>query len=248
MEIFKNIRNSQRFAKWDIRPIDVALFICLVLTFGYALTGLLARACEILSGEELPMNSLSFLIVSGFGLQLGCLAAWLAFSVISPTENENQPDSFWRAVKIGVLGFIAAYLAIIPTMMVWRIVLDTLNFEYELQLPVQLVQNGGSNIEMALMTLLVVVVAPISEELVYRGFLFRYLNNRAPLGLAIIITAILFAAIHQNLYSFAPLAILGAALCVVYRLSGNIVSSITMHACFNLLNLVLMVYFTPIEA
>lgn len=248
MEIIKNIRNSQRLAKWEIRPVDVALFICLALTFAYALTGLLAQTHAYFSGEELATDSLSFLIVSGFGLQLGCLAAWGGIHIISPTENSNQPKSFWRAVKIGFFGFIAVYLLIIPTMMIWRIVLDALNFEYELQLPVQLVQNGGTNMEMVLMALLVVVAAPIGEELVYRGFLFRYLNNRVSLGLAIAITAVLFAAIHQNLYSFAPLAILGAALCIVYRLSGNIVSSITMHACFNLLNFILMIYFSPIEA
>lgn len=247
MEIIKNIRNSQRLAKWEIRPIDVVLFICLALTFAYGVTGLLAQAHVYLSGEELATDSLSFLIVSGFGLQLGCVAALGGIHIISPTENSNKPESFWQAVKIGLIGFIAAYLLIIPTMMIWKIVLEALNFEYKVQLPVQLVQNGGTNIEMALMALLVVVAAPVVEELVYRGFLFRYLNNRVPPGSAIAITAILFAAIHQNLYSFVPLTILGAALCIVYRLSGNIVSSITMHACFNLLNLILMVYFSPLD-
>lgn len=247
MDLINNIRNSQRLAKWEVRPIDIALFVCLVLTFAYAITGLLSAAYASYSGEELSMDSLPFLLVSGFGLQLGCIVAWIAHRIIAPTENENQAESFSRSLKIGFVGFVVVYLAIIPAMMIWSKALDALNFEYELQLPVQLVQNGGSASEMALMSLLIVFAAPIGEELVYRGFLFRYLNNRIPLGFAIAITAALFALMHQNLYSFAPLFMLGAALCIVYRLSGNLVSSITMHACFNLLNLVLMVYVGPTE-
>ena len=248
MEFINQIRNSQRLDKWEIRPIEVALFLCLILAFAYAATGLLAGAYAYFSGRETDIESLPFLIVSGFGFQFGCVIAWIAFRVIVPYENRIQADPFSRSLLVGIIGFVIVYLAIIPTMLIWKSALEALNFEYEVQLPVQLVQNGGTFLEMTFMSLLVVVAAPISEELVYRGFIFRYLNNRLPSAFAISITAALFALMHQNLYSFAPLFVLGAALCVVYRMTGNIVSSIAMHACFNLLNLVLMTYFGPLEA
>ncbi len=248
MEFINQIRNSQRLDKWEIRPIEVALFLCLILAFAYAATGLLAGAYAYFSGRETDIESLPFLIVSGFGFQFGCVIAWIAFRVIVPYENRIRADPFSRSLLVGIIGFVIVYLAIIPTMLIWKSALEALNFEYEVQLPVQLVQNGGTFLEMTFMSLLVVVAAPISEELVYRGFIFRYLNNRLPSAFAISITAALFALMHQNLYSFAPLFVLGAALCVVYRMTGNIVSSIAMHACFNLLNLVLMTYFGPLEA
>ena len=52
---------------------------------------------------------------------------------------------------------------------------------------------------------------------------------------------------HFNLYSFMPLLVLSIALCIVYRASGNLVSSITVHALFNLVNVLMIYLIEPIE-
>lgn len=247
MNLLNQIVSNQRLARWDIRAIDVALFICLVLAFAYVSSGTLNQAYVSFSGAELDSESLWFLIVSGFGLQLGCILAWAAFQVFVPNENRNLPDSFGRSAIWGCVGFAATYLAILPIMLVWGSGLDALDFEYELQLPVQLVQNGGSPLEMFLMSLLVVVGAPIGEELVYRGFFYRFLHRRISDVYAIGLTSALFALMHFNLYSFLPLFALGIGLCLVYRITGNLISSIVMHACFNGMNLAFMMFSSPVE-
>lgn len=247
MELIEKIRNSDRLAKWSISPVDFGLFICFVLMGSYLLSGLFISAYGYISGEEQDFESLPFVIASGFGLQFSSVLAWLLFRFFVPYESEDRPDGFKKSVVIGAIGFICIYLALIPTMFLWKTVLDSLNFEYEYQLPVLLVQNGGSPLEMGLMALLIVVVAPICEEIVYRGFLFRYLNKRVSMSLAIAISSCIFALMHLNLYSFLPLFILGSGLCIVYKLSGNIVSSITIHVLFNLVNLIMIYYVEPIQ-
>lgn len=247
MELFDKIRNSERLAKWNISPFDFGLFVCFVLMGAFLLSGVFVSIYGHLSGDEADFESLPFVIASGLGLQFSSVLAWLLFRFFVPYENENQPEGFRKSVTIGAAGFLCVYLALIPTMLLWKTVLDALNFEYEYQLPVLLVQNGGTAIEMGLMALLIVVVAPICEEIVYRGFLFRYLNKRVSTRLAIAISSGIFASMHMNLYSFLPLFVLGAALCTVYKLSGNIVSSITIHVLFNLLNLVMIYFVEPIQ-
>ncbi len=247
MDLLENIRNSPRLAKWDIRPIDFALFISFVIGCAFVVSGVLVSAYAAISGEEFSGESLPFVIASGFGLQLGCLLAWYLFRLLVQYENKDQPDTLSRSIIIGAIGFVAIYIVLIPVSLLWKLTLTVLQIEFDDQLPVLLIQNGGSNLEMSLMAILVVIAAPISEELVYRGFLYRYLNHRLSPVLAIIISSVLFAMMHQNVFSLVPLFALGSALCIVYRLSGNLVSSIVMHSLFNLLNFVLIVFVETID-
>jgi len=247
MELLEKIRKSGRLAKWNISPIDFWLFICFLLMGSYLLSGLFVSAYAYVSGTERDFESLPFVIASSMGFQLSSILAWLLFRFFVPYENTNRPDSFSRSLTIGTVGFICVYLLLIPSMYAWKSILDALNFEYEYQLSVLLVQTGGTALEMGLMAFLIVLVAPVCEEIVYRGFLFRYLNKRVSMGLAISLSSVVFALMHMNLYSFLPLFILGVALCLVYKLSGNIVSSITVHALFNLVNLVSLFFMEPIQ-
>ena len=124
----------------------------------------------------------SFVLASGFGLQLSSILAWYLLKQFAVYDVHDLPVDWLAAAKAGSIGFVCVYLALMPTMLIWRLFLDTIGIEYEFQLPVLLVQNGGSPVEMALMICLIVIVAPICEELVYRGFLFRYLNHRLQEG------------------------------------------------------------------
>lgn len=247
MTLLNQIASSKRLSKWEVRPIDMALFVCLVLGFAYIASGLLAQAYAYFAGKALEGESLPFLIVSGFGLQIGCLLAWAMFRLIVPFENRNIPMSSAASALWGAGGFVSAYLAIVPLMLIWRAVLEVFNFEYDFQLPVLLVQEGGSPWEIALMSVLVVVGAPIGEELVYRGALYRYLHRRLSPSYSIALASALFALMHFNLYSFVPLFVLSVGLCLVYRITGNLVSSIVMHGCFNAMNLILMLTVGPSE-
>lgn len=247
MDLATRLNQYNRLARWDIRPIDAWLFVCLVLIGASLLSGVFVNGYYFFSGAEKDLESLPYIIASGMGLQLSGLLAWYLFKQFTQYSSRNNPATAMRSIQIGAIGFVCAYLLLIPSMLVWRFLLDLFNFEYEFQLPVLLVQNGGTTTEMALLALLVVIVAPVCEELVYRGFLFRYFNERLPLAAAIAIPSAIFALMHFNLYSFFPLFILGAALCVVYKITGNILSSITLHGLFNLLNLLLIYSIEPIE-
>ena len=247
MELLRKILYANRLAKWDIKSFDAWLFVCFVFLGSFLLSSLFVSAYSFLSGAEQDFESLPLVLASGFGLQLSSILAWYLFKQFAIYEVRDQPVGWLAAAKVGAIGFACVYLALMPTMLIWRLFLDTIGIEYEFQLPVLLVQNGGSPVEMALMICLIVIVAPICEELVYRGFLFRYLNHRLPRGLSILVPSLIFALMHFNLHSFMPLLVLSIALCIVYRASGNLVSSVTVHALFNLVNVLMIYLIEPIE-
>jgi uncharacterized protein len=83
-----------------------------------------------------------------------------------------------------------------------------------------------------------VVIAPISEEFVFRGFLYGVLKRYAGGISALFFCGLLFALIHMHIPSLVPLFVLGCVLTFAYELSGSLLVPMTMHALFNTLTLV----------
>ena len=78
-----------------------------------------------------------------------------------------------------------------------------------------------------------VVLAPVLEELFFRGIVFRFLQGKMSTMLALVISSALFAMLHFNLDSLLPIFVLGCLLGSVYRRTGDIRASIWMHVFFN---------------
>ncbi len=127
-----------------------------------------------------------------------------------------------------------------------RLFLDSLGFEQVIQDPIRMVQEGGSTTELAVMYFSIVLVAPVCEEVAFRGGIFRFLHHRLPLYGSIGLSAFFFALMHVNLYSFAPLMTIGAMLAFAYRESGSLLSNIVFHSVFNTINLGLILLFPSI--
>jgi membrane protease YdiL (CAAX protease family) len=86
--------------------------------------------------------------------------------------------------------------------------------------------------------LLAVVVAPLAEEFVFRGFLYGVLKRYTGALPALIFTGISFALIHLHVPSLLPLFLLACVLTLAYELSGSLLVPMAMHALFNSVTLV----------
>lgn len=80
----------------------------------------------------------------------------------------------------------------------------------------------------------VVLVAPIAEEIFFRGVVFNAWLREGGRRYAYIGSAALFAVIHVSLVSLIPIFILGLALAWVYERSGfTLLAPMAMHATVN---------------
>jgi membrane protease YdiL (CAAX protease family) len=89
-----------------------------------------------------------------------------------------------------------------------------------------------------------VIFAPLVEELLFRGVLFRALLRKVDPATAVLLSAVIFALVHYigdpNTLPFLPaLAGLGAVLAVTALRTGDLSASIFIHAGFNLTTTVL---------
>jgi membrane protease YdiL (CAAX protease family)/uncharacterized RDD family membrane protein YckC len=85
--------------------------------------------------------------------------------------------------------------------------------------------------------LLIVVAAPISEEIFFRGFIFGGFRQRLSFPVAAVIAAAIFGLFHYtgsgSLAVVPQLAFLGFALCWVYEETGSIYPTIALHMLNN---------------
>jgi membrane protease YdiL (CAAX protease family) len=95
----------------------------------------------------------------------------------------------------------------------------------------------GNPVALTLFWLSLTVIAPVSEEIAFRGFILRgWMSTRLGVTGAIVLSSLLFAAIHgpDQIAIFVSLFVGGMLLATVRWLSGSIVPTILMHATWNL--------------
>lgn len=86
---------------------------------------------------------------------------------------------------------------------------------------------------------LVLVAAPLAEEMLFRGLLYPLLRRRAGILASVLITAAVFALMHGNLVQFASVLPLAVLLALVYERTRTVWPCVLMHLAFNLVAMVL---------
>jgi membrane protease YdiL (CAAX protease family) len=139
------------------------------------------------------------------------------------------PASVWRAVGI----LIAGAVLFIVVSDVYFTLLHASGQEKEF---VKEIGGNAGTLGILAVCALTTVVAPICEELLFRGFIFRSLSNWRGPWPAALITGALFGVVHglsAPLVDLAPLAFLGFVLCIVYWRSGSLYPCIALHVVNN---------------
>jgi len=133
------------------------------------------------------------------------------------------------------------YLATIPFLMLattgYHFLLEHLiGMEVEMQDVAEIITQKLSWLEM-LYILTAIFVAPLYEEIMFRGIVFPFLAQHiGPVQSALFVSA-LFSLMHFHLPSLVPLFLLSAALCWIYWRTSSLWPGIGMHAIFNTISI-----------
>lgn len=98
----------------------------------------------------------------------------------------------------------------------------------------------SSPVSLILMT---VLLAPVLEETLFRGILMQgMINNKVKPTTAIILSALIFGAVHFNPWQFVGAFLLGLVLGLVYFKTKSLLMPILLHAFNNLVSALMMMY------
>ncbi len=77
------------------------------------------------------------------------------------------------------------------------------------------------------------IVAPISEELLFRQVIYKRMQKIAPVWVAVMVSALLFGIYHGNLVQGIYAFIMGVILALVYEWTGSFLAPVFFHMVAN---------------
>ncbi|WP_297437050.1 CPBP family intramembrane glutamic endopeptidase [uncultured Clostridium sp.] len=96
-----------------------------------------------------------------------------------------------------------------------------------------LVSNLFKDMTSPLSILATVLIAPIAEELIFRGILFNYIRKKINTPAAVIISSITFGIFHQNISQGLFAGALGILLSLMYVYTDSLFGDILTHMLVN---------------
>lgn len=222
-------------ARWTFGDIlkGIGFVVGVVILFGTVL-GIIA--IEIAGSAEAvddDPNALAVQLAASLPLQLAMVGASFYFArkygLSWASLGLRMPDrgSWWLA--------FALYFGIMLLTIVYAAVVDALFGLPETELPDATFEGAAPIIVAAI---LAVGLAPICEEIFFRGFVFGGLNERGQFWIAAAGSGMLFGLAHLlnpgGYATFPVIAGIGMIFAFGYHYSGSILPGIAAHFLFNL--------------
>lgn len=240
-------RTSGLLADAPLRPNQFRPESALLIALVFVLVG--GAASTILRGDQSRLDDTQGVLVSNIAqlsvIVAACVIAHQQFSGgIRRFVLGNPP-----VIRAALLGIPYALAAILVTELVhWLVIVVLLLLAPGIDMPTHTViglLQGPDVSAWIVLTLLVgtVGVAPIAEEMFFRGILQSMLGTR--LGrrwTAILLTSVAFALMHGEWHARPALLVLGIGFGVAYERTGSLATPIVMHALFNARTLVFVLF------
>ena len=154
--------------------------------------------------------------------------------------EEAMPLALRSALPTTIISSALILLAYLPAHLgvglLWAQMMEVLSVDFSYQKGIQELSKAFEEQQFEVLVpliLLTAVIAPISEEVLFRGLLFRYLRSAMGVTPAILCSAAMFTVMHDSITSWGPLMALGSILAWTYHRSGDLWIPIFIHAIFN---------------
>lgn len=176
-------------------------------------------------------NTSAAVVVYGLTLLIAVMLPKLLFKSAITTRGDIglQRLPNWKDIFVTPVGFIAyfilsAILTALATSFSW--------FDID-----QAQNTGFSGVsfgyEYVLAFFALVVLAPVAEEILFRGYLFGKLKNYVPVWFAILLTSVLFGVAHGAWNVGIDTFALSVVLCILREVTGSLWPSILLHSLKN---------------
>lgn len=219
---------ASRPVKWGSREVFSGALIAAVAVVA---VWLILSAARALPGSRFLVEGREALLISaGFEVFFLLIVVW--FAIIR------------RRASLASLGFVRprnrhpialaiwAWLTGLVLVTAWAALAQMMGWESAL--PTRSPRNViGEDTELWLAFLVVAVVAPFSEEVFFRGFVYSGLRRSLGIVLAVPISAALFALFHVEYALLVPTFIFGIVLAWAYVRSGSIWPPMLAHGLHN---------------
>jgi len=223
-------------------------FLELILVyFGIMLSSVVYGICmedinRLLASFSIPDNTFT-IFVSAFAFQfIFTVLLVLFFTVVTNKATTREIGlkvaSGGEFMRYGIGGGILLLIIVI----LLSIPIGYLNPELDPQMYEEILRSLTDRSAIIWLIVIGVVLAPLSEEMFYRGMLYPVFRRYLSPGWAMAVSGIIFGLAHFDLWRAIPLAVGGAGLCYIYEKTRSILVTTVAHGVWNLIMTMMVIY------
>jgi len=136
----------------------------------------------------------------------------------------------WLDIGLAPAGFVVYLVASVVLLAVISAMIPGFDID-------QVQQNGFENIteryEYFLAFVSLVVIAPLAEEILFRGYFYGKIRSKVPAWVAVAVVSVVFAAAHGQWNVAVDVFALSVVLCILREMTGSIWSGLLLHMLKN---------------
>lgn len=167
--------------------------------------------------------------VIDLGITLG-VPALLLFEKSDRNSLGLQGIFTWTDIGMGVIGFILSMIGALIVSALAAMVFPWIDMEQTQEIGYENI-SGFKDMMMAFLAL--VVIAPVAEEIVFRGWLYGKLRKHTWAIPAILLTSIAFGVAHGQWNVGITVGVMSVFMCLIREMTGTIYGGMIVHMLKN---------------
>lgn len=216
----------RKWVPWELH--ELALILVLLMLAG--------RAYSFWGRSLLTENEMSFFYIGG--LLQGLLLISLVFYLVrvrhrSQLEMVGLSSGGISVGRILLEGLVGGVLLMLAVALLALVIMALFKLPNQPQPFAEAISQAHSWRQLLVLMSIGSLLAPISEELYFRGLLYNYLRQHMGESAGIWLSGAVFAGMHLDAVRFIPLLCGGAGLAYIYQRTGSLYASILAHAVWN---------------
>lgn len=224
--------------------IDLVLVITFFIFFQQAISLLFYFILQIWTSLKIYENV--FVWISNFIVALVTFIFLICFLKIRYNVGLKELGIIFPArlrwFRTGFLYYCAAIPVLMFVGMMTKMLGDFFAIPLEPQTPLKILKKETSLLNLTLISIFIVGVAPFFEEIFFRGFIYPLIKKFLGFKSAMILSSVLFAMLHFSFLAFLPITCIGLFLAYLYEKTGSLFSSIVFHSLNNLMAVLIVIF------
>ena len=237
--------SSRKIAWKEFKPLDLHLIdMVLLIAGGFVVLGEVVSPLFSIGLVEFFSKDLSIELSQALKIFFGYLFMAIPPLLIVYYQIKSLNGEFLfkndyfqfkgLPIKDAIINGFKGWLMIIPFVLLVSLIMNSLIDNQNGSNPLlEIVLNNDNYLSFILLFLTTTLLAPLFEEIIFRGILLPILSRDFGIILGISISAFIFALAHLSISEMPPLLVLGIGLGITRIVSGSLLSSVIMHSLWN---------------
>ena len=235
----------KKFGWQEIKSLDLELIdMVLLIAGGFVVLGEVVSPLFSISLVEIFSKNISNELSQSLKIFFGYLFMAIPPLVIVYYQIKSLNGEFtfkkdylqfnFLPIKYAIIQGIKGWLTIVPFVLLISLIMNSLIDNQNGSNPLlEIVLNNNNYLSFFLLFVTTTLLAPLFEEIIFRGILLPTLSRDFGIILGIIVSSFIFALAHLSLGEMPPLFVLGIGLGITRIASGSLLSSVIMHSLWN---------------